>query len=98
MATLLYDNEYILSAEDLRINETPGVSGGYPCIGNTRISVRLLVEAFRRTQDECKVVNAFSQLTPDQVRAGLAYYAQNPARVDEDIERNAHAWAMRPTH
>jgi uncharacterized protein (DUF433 family) len=31
--------------------ETPGVCGGYPCIDDTRISVRLIIELFRKTGD-----------------------------------------------
>jgi uncharacterized protein (DUF433 family) len=34
---------------DTTIRETPGVFGGYPCVGHTRIAVRLIVEAYRAT-------------------------------------------------
>jgi uncharacterized protein (DUF433 family) len=74
------------------IRETPGVSGGYPCIGNTRISVRLVVEHYRATNDIDAVLDMLP-LTPEQVEIALAYYRDHPARVDEDIERNARAWA-----
>ena len=71
------------------IREVPGVSGGYPVIGNTRIAVRLVVEAYRQTGDLAGTVEVFPQLTRDQVKAALDYYRANPSRVDEDIERNA---------
>lgn len=79
------------------VNETPGVCGGYPCVGDTRIPVRLLVEAFRKTPDERMVAEAYPQLTPEQIRGAFAYYLQNPVRVDEDIERNRRTLATLAT-
>ena len=84
---------------DTTIRETPSVSGGYPCIGHTRIAVRLIVEAYRATGSIEKVAEFCGQLTREQIEAALDYYRQHPTRVDEDIERNARAWAAltRPT-
>jgi len=78
---------------DTTIRETPGVSGGYPCIGYTRIAVRLIVEAYRATGSVDRVVEQYDQLTREQIEAARDYYRQHPARIDEDIERNARAWA-----
>jgi uncharacterized protein (DUF433 family) len=78
---------------EVSIRETPGVSGGYPCIGNTRIAVRLIVEAYRATGSIEKVADFYGQLTREQIEAALLYYREHPARVNEDIERNARAWA-----
>ena len=78
---------------DTAINETPGVMGGYPCVGRTRISVAALVEARRIYGSVEAVVDYFPQLTRAQVDAGLAYYDAHPARVDEDIERYRQAEA-----
>jgi uncharacterized protein (DUF433 family) len=75
------------------IRETPGVSGGYPCIGNTRIAVRLIVEAYRATGNVDRVAERYDQLTRQQIEAALDYYREHPARIDEDIARNARAWA-----
>ncbi len=80
------------------IRETPGVSGGYPCIGRTRIAVRLIVEAYRDTGSVERVHAYYPQLTQGQVEAALAYYRAHPARVDEDIESNARAWAELTSH
>jgi len=68
------------------IHETPGVMGGYPCVGDTRIPVRALVEVLRRYGSVEAVGDYFPQLSRTQVDAGLAYYHAYPARVDEDIE------------
>ncbi len=75
------------------VTETPGVCGGYPCIVNTRIPVRLIVEFFREMPDVAAILAIYPQLSREQVEGALAYYAAHPERVDEDIERNARALA-----
>ena len=77
--------------DDTSINETPGVCGGYPCIGNTRIPVRVVVIASRNLGSIERVVEAYPQLSAAQVRAALEYYRAHPGRVDEDIETEARA-------
>ena len=57
----------------------------------TRIAVRLVVEAFRETGDLRETIEAFPQLSRDQIQAALDYYRDHPGRVDEDIERNEKA-------
>lgn len=78
---------------DTIIHETPGVCGGYPCIGNTRIPVRVIVEALRAYGTAEAAAKYFPQLSRAQVDAALAYYADHPSRVDEDIESNNRAFA-----
>jgi len=80
----------IVEDPNTTIHETPGVMGGYPCIGLTRISVRALVEVGQRYGVET-IAEYYPHLTRTQIDAGLAYYAAYPARVDEDIERNRRA-------
>ena len=75
------------------IRETPGINGGYPRIGDTRIAVRTIVERYRATGSVEETMCAFSQLTREQIEAALAYYREHPARIDEDIARNARTWA-----
>ncbi|MGI8855773.1 MAG: DUF433 domain-containing protein [Thermomicrobiales bacterium] len=70
------------------IHETPGVSGGYPCIGATRIPVRTVVQLFATTNDVDIVMDELPQLSREQIEDALAYYHAHPARVDEDIARN----------
>jgi uncharacterized protein (DUF433 family) len=74
------------------IAEYPNINGGYPVIAMTRIGVRLIVEAFRELGDFEATVEAFPQLTPEQVRAALDYYSQHRQRIDEDTERNRQAY------
>ena len=75
------------------INETPGVCGGYPCVGDTRIPVCLIVEFYRGLGDIEGVAAMLPQLTLEEIRGALAYYEAFPARVDEDIATNAAALA-----
>lgn len=74
------------------IVETPGVCGGYPCVGNTRIAVSIIVEAYRQVGESLeRTAQVFPQLTIEQVRAALAYYEGHCERVDADIARNVQA-------
>lgn len=83
------DGQFPQLASATTIRERPGVSGGYPVVGDTRISVRLIVEAHRQLGTLDATVEAFPQLSREQVSAALDYYRADPLRVDEDIERNA---------
>lgn len=76
------------SESEETIRETPGVSGGYPCIGNTRIPVRTVVQLYALTHDVNVIADELPQLTRSQIEGALAYYRVHPARVDEDIARN----------
>jgi len=73
------------------IAEYPDVNGGYPVIAMTRIAVRLVVQAFQELGSLEDTIEAFPQLTGEQVQAALDYYHEYPQRVDEDTERNATA-------
>ncbi len=74
------------------IAEYPGVCGGYPVIEKMRFPVRIVVEAHRELGEVGKIAELYPQLTRAQIECALDYYAANPARVDEDIERNASAY------
>jgi len=76
---------------DTVIHETPGVMGGYPCIGRTRIPVRIVVEAERAYGAEGAYAY-LPQLSRAQVEAARTYYRAHPARVDEDIASNNRAY------
>ena len=78
--------------EETMIHETPGVCGGFPSAGNTRIPVRVLVEAFCAHGSAEAVAKYFPQMTRTQVDAALAYDHDYPARVDEDVGSNNRAF------
>jgi uncharacterized protein (DUF433 family) len=75
------------------VHETPGVSGGYPCVGTTRIPVRVIVEFMHAGASVERILAMYPHLTVDQVHGALAYYEAYPDRVDEDIRTNAEAFA-----
>lgn len=81
--------------EQYAVRETPGVSGGYPCVGNTRIPVRLIVEFTRDGVTVDGLLTMYPHLTAEQIHGALAFYVAYPARVDDDIETNAQALAAR---
>lgn len=70
------------------VQQTEGVCGGYPRVGNSRIPVRSLILAYRRLDDFEAVVETFPSLSRDEIRAALDWYIRHPERVDEDIRRN----------
>jgi uncharacterized protein (DUF433 family) len=79
---------------DTTIRETPGVCGGYPRVGMTRVPVRVVVSTYRATGNDLdRTHDALNMLSREQIEAALSYYARTPERVDEDIERNARALA-----
>ena len=73
------------------VQETAGVCGGYPRVGNSRIPVRSLVLAYRQLNEFERVVETFPTLTQDEIRSALDWYILHPERVDEDIRRNDRA-------
>ena len=75
------------------VEEVPGVCGGYPVIRNTRIAVSLLVEFRRKGVSVEQLAEWYPHVGSDVIKGALAYYAQHPERVDEDIERQERAWA-----
>ena len=81
------------ATEDPVVRETPGVCGGYPRVGHTRIPVRLIVELTRAGATSDEILAMYPQLTAAQVQGALDYYARDPARVDEDIAGNVEALA-----
>jgi uncharacterized protein (DUF433 family) len=65
------------------IHSDPGILGGKPVVRGTRISVELILEYFA---DGCSledVLEAYDHLTPEDVRAALAFaqemVAEEPA-------------------
>jgi uncharacterized protein (DUF433 family) len=73
------------------VQETPGVCGGYPRVGKSRIPVRSLVIAYRNLRDFDRIVETFPTLTRDEIRSALDWYILHPERVEADIKRNEGA-------
>ncbi len=79
--------------DDPYVHEVPGVCGGYPVIRNTRIPVWIVVSFHRQGTSVDEIAVMYPHLSKEHIQGALDYYAAHPARVDEDFERNEHAYA-----
>lgn len=59
-----------------RISVDHQVMGGVPCITGTRIPVATVVSLVAEGESEQAIVDAYSQLTVDDVREALRYAAE----------------------
>jgi uncharacterized protein (DUF433 family) len=59
-----------------RIVTIEGVRGGRPVIAGSRITVAEVLEMFGAGMAEADILEAFPQLSPEDVRAALAYAAR----------------------
>jgi uncharacterized protein (DUF433 family) len=59
-----------------RISIDPSVCSGRPCIRDTRIWVSLIIENLAEGVSERGLLNAYPQLTLEDIRAALAYAAE----------------------
>ena len=59
-----------------RITVNPNVCFGKPCIKGTRIWVSLILDFLANGDDEGRILEAYPQLTHDDIRAAIAYGAE----------------------
>jgi uncharacterized protein (DUF433 family) len=64
-----------------RIALDPEVRFGKPCIRGTRITVGDVLSYLASGMTEAEVLTDFPQLTPDDIRACLAFAAERERRV-----------------
>ena len=64
-----------------KISIDPGRRGGRPCINGTRISVYDIAGWFAAGMSERKIMEDFSQLTSEDIRAAMAFVADREHRV-----------------
>jgi uncharacterized protein (DUF433 family) len=67
---------------------TPGVCGGDACVAGTRLAVWGLEQWRRLGWNEEKILQAYPQLTPDDLVAAWAYAAEHLDEIDEAIRSN----------
>lgn len=58
-----------------RISVDPAVMMGKPCVRGTRITVELLLRKLGAGRSLAELIEAYPQLTEDDVRAALAFAA-----------------------
>ena len=59
-----------------RISIDPKVCGGKPCIKGTRIWVSLILDFIAEGAGETEIFADYPQLTPEDIRACIAYAAE----------------------
>ncbi|MFZ5508914.1 MAG: DUF433 domain-containing protein [Pseudomonadota bacterium] len=59
-----------------RISIDPNVCFGKPCIRGTRIWVSLLLDRLADGETEAELLADYPQLTPEDIRAAIAYGAE----------------------
>lgn len=59
-----------------RITSDPTVAGGRPCIRDTRIYMDIVLDGMAEGLTVEQIIDHYPQLTPDDVRAALAYAAE----------------------
>jgi uncharacterized protein (DUF433 family) len=64
-----------------RITTDPAVMMGKPCIAGTRISVELIQRKLGAGRSNAELLEAYPQLTEDDLRAALAFAAVRDVTV-----------------
>lgn len=72
-----------------RIAIDPRVCHGKPCIKGTRIWVSLIIDNLAAGASETEVLAAYPSLTPEDIRAALAYAAEMTRERFVDIPLTA---------
>lgn len=59
-----------------RISIDPNICFGKPCIKGTRIWVSLILDLLAGGEPEAVIIESYPQLSPEDIRAALAYGAE----------------------
>jgi uncharacterized protein (DUF433 family) len=75
------------TAESPLIVRVPDIHGGEPVVHGTRVPVRSIVIANEQYGGDISRVGHAFLVSPDAVRAALAYYAAHRDEIDQLIEK-----------
>ena len=64
------------------IRKTPGVSGGYACIRDTRIAVWTIISLTNQGANEEELLTDFQGLTLSDLLIAKKYYQMNQEEID----------------
>jgi uncharacterized protein (DUF433 family) len=70
---------------DSMIVRTPGVLGGKPRIGGTRLSVKTIAGWYKSGYSPEEIAGQYPQLALFQVYAALTYYHANQSEIEADL-------------
>jgi uncharacterized protein (DUF433 family) len=73
------------------IETTPDIRGGRPCIAGTGVSVRRVVQWYKKGQSPEEIADRIGHLSLAQVHAALAYYHANQEAIEKDLREEAAA-------
>ena len=59
-----------------RVTLKPEMCGGRPCIRDTRIEIAVILDGLAEGMTEAEIIDHYPQLTPEDIRASLAYAAE----------------------
>lgn len=70
------------SARFDRITVNPAIMNGQPCIRGMRLTVKRVIETIAIYPDRAKLLRAFPELEPEDIRQALEFSASN---LDDEI-------------
>jgi uncharacterized protein (DUF433 family) len=74
-----------------RIETSPEVCGGEPCVSGTRIPVWLLVRARHLGTSEAELLRAYPSLRAEDLTDAWAYHRDHPEEIERQIRDNEAA-------
>ena len=78
------------------IESNPGVCGGEPCIGRTRIPVWLLVRARQLGSSEAGLLRAYPTLRAEDLTNAWAYARAHRGEIEQQIRENEADFGFQP--
>ena len=76
------------SRETQAIRKTPGVVGGSACIGDTRITVWLLVGWRKQGVSDSELLEYYPSVCQEDLEHAWAYYKSHGTEIDEALRAN----------
>ena len=73
-----------------RIEINPKVMMGKPVIRGTRITVELILRKLAEGATEGELLDGYPRLTPDDIRAAIAYAADTIAHEETVVVEHSH--------
>jgi len=73
------------------IETTPDIRGGRPCIAGTGVSVRRVVQWYKKGQSPEEIADRIGHLSLAQVHAALAYYHADREAIETDLKEETAA-------
>ncbi len=64
-----------------QIVQQSGVRSGQPVVAGTRLTVYDILECFASGMTEAQIIQDYPKLTPESIRAALAYAAERERRL-----------------